>query len=300
MLGRTLGVVAAFALLGGLLVVAQGQADRDRQGSARSGGQTSWLKYLVFLLVVLGMLAAARLGGAAFVVTILALLAVVLVECFRPLGLGASGTFAAVVLGTGIGVSGLAFGAPGVYGAAAAAALMVAVVGSVSRDPRRGATAAAWTITGLLVVATPGAHLLLLSHDSRLFPLFALLFLAVAGADAFAELVGRRWPVGRGFVRASPAKTVSGLVAGLAAGLAIALALAGVLPSLHPAEAVAGATVAVVAGAGGDLVASSFKRAHAIKDFASWLPAHGGVLDRFDSLLVAAAPYYWLLQGMRS
>jgi hypothetical protein len=86
MLGRTLGVVAAFALLGGLLVVAQGQADRDRQGSARSGGQTSWLKYLVFLLVVLGMLAAARLGGAAFVVTILALLAVVLVECFRPLG----------------------------------------------------------------------------------------------------------------------------------------------------------------------------------------------------------------------
>jgi phosphatidate cytidylyltransferase len=87
----------------------------------------------------------------------------------------------------------------------------------------------------------------------------------------------------------SPNKTWEGAVAGCVG--AVAAFVAGkylALPYLGVLEAaVCGAIVGVV-GQMGDLVESLFKRDAGVKDSSTLIPGHGGVLDRFDSLLLSS------------
>ena len=58
--------------------------------------------------------------------------------------------------------------------------------------------------------------------------------------------------------------------------------------------------IAVICGAGavmsmaGDLAASAIKRNHDIKDYGKLIPGHGGIMDRFDSMIVTAPMTYFL------
>ena len=100
----------------------------------------------------------------------------------------------------------------------------------------------------------------------------------------------------------SPAKTIEGAAFGLIASIIITAAflylLAGPRPSLLVAVAVGLALG--VAGEGGDLLESRFKRWVGAKDSGEVIPGHGGVLDRFDSLLLAAPVLYVILLLMWS
>ena len=290
MLARVLLVLPVWFAAGALLVLEQRRA-------RRSPARTGWRKYLVYLGVVVGLLALADAGRMPYAVLVLGILAAALAEFFRAAPVPRPAVLPLVATGLLVAVAGLAGGVHALYGAAVAACCAVLAVGALTRQPERGAAAAAWSVVGLLLVATPGAHLLLLSKAEERFALFAFLFLVVAAGDAFAELVGRRWPSGQGFVPVSPGKTVSGLAGGTVAAIAIALTLGFLRPAWTSAQVAAAAVVLAVAGAAGDLVASSVKRAFGIKDFGSWLPGQGGALDRFDSLLFAAAPFYWLIHG---
>lgn len=149
-----------------------------------------------------------------------------------------------------------------------------------NRHNRGVARAGLAILLGLLVAVSLGSLLL----DPR----GAVLVLLVATCDAFSQLWGRL--LGRHSLapRISPAKSVEGCVGGVATTILIAALAGGVLPGLPLGRRfILGAVVAVAATAG-DLAFSLLKRRLGIKDFASTLPGHGGLLDRFDSLVVAA------------
>jgi len=131
----------------------------------------------------------------------------------------------------------------------------------------------------------------------------AWLFLVIACCwilDTAAYLVGRA--IGRHKLapRISPGKTVEGGIAGLLAAM-IWTAGVGMPLGLTAAQALALGALLGVSGQVGDLCESLLKRRAGVKDSGALLPGHGGVLDRFDSLLFnAPAAFYYLHYVVRA
>ncbi|MBQ3080075.1 MAG: phosphatidate cytidylyltransferase [Clostridia bacterium] len=109
-------------------------------------------------------------------------------------------------------------------------------------------------------------------------------------SDTFALFGGKKFGKHKLSPHISPNKTVEGLICGLTAallsGIAVHYILVAFSASLIPLWAeILTAFVAAVAGAFGDLAASSVKREAGIKDYSNLIPGHGGMLDRADSTL---------------
>jgi phosphatidate cytidylyltransferase len=129
-----------------------------------------------------------------------------------------------------------------------------------------------------------------------------LLFFIVWSSDTAAYYVGTslgRRPLAP---RISPRKTIEGAVGGLAGALAAAfVARAWFIRRLEVRDCVILGLLLGVTGIAGDLVESMLKRGAGVKDSASLVPGHGGILDRVDSLLYAAPVlYYYYCFVMRS
>lgn len=115
------------------------------------------------------------------------------------------------------------------------------------------------------------------------------LFAAIWICDSAAYFAGRAFGRHMMFERVSPKKTWEGASAGcVAAVAAFLLARILVLPYLPLAGAIVCGLVVGVFGQAGDLVESLLKRDAGVKDSSNLIPGHGGVLDRFDSLMFAA------------
>jgi len=115
--------------------------------------------------------------------------------------------------------------------------------------------------------------------------MYALLIVWVADSGAYFS--GRAWGERKLAPSVSPGKTWAGMWGGLAACalLALLVALLAGLPVLPFVAVTVGVGVYSVVG---DLVESLCKRFAGLKDSGTLIPGHGGVLDRFDSLLAAA------------
>lgn len=130
-----------------------------------------------------------------------------------------------------------------------------------------------------------------------------LLFLCVMSADTLAYYVGKS--IGRHPIAPviSPNKTWEGAFAGLAGSvIGACVARAWFFPELPAGHALVLGGVLFAAGFLGDLAESVLKRAAGKKDSSSLLPGHGGVLDRADSLILAAPALYqyyrWFLSDL--
>lgn len=143
--------------------------------------------------------------------------------------------------------------------------------------------------------------LLNLRHLAYGFTWVLLVFLSIWATDTGAFFVGRAFGGRKLLPEVSPKKTVSGAIGGFLLAVIVAV-LFGVWSVgrgtyLWWQFAVVGAVISVF-GQIGDLVESALKRNYMVKDSGWILPGHGGVLDRFDSLLLAAPIAYHLIIGL--
>lgn len=130
-----------------------------------------------------------------------------------------------------------------------------------------------------------------------------LIFICSWGCDTFAYCFGMLFGKHKMAPKLSPKKSIEGAVGGVAGAAALG-ALFGWLMSLTDYLSVAGhapaGEFALICALGalismvGDLAASAIKRNHDIKDYGRLIPGHGGILDRFDSVIFTS-PMIWLL-----
>ena len=187
--------------------------------------------------------------------------------------------------------------------------LTVLLIAMLLAELRRGASKqtvvnTSSTLLGVLYIGWLGSHVVALRELPGTLGVpyaqgmsFALLpFFLAWTCDTAAYLVGRSWGRRRLAPNVSPGKSVEGAVGGLVACvLAAAAARAWFAPYLQLIPAlVLGLLVGVFAQLG-DLVESLLKRDAETKESSSLIPGHGGVLDRFDSILFTAPLVYYFL-----
>ncbi len=151
--------------------------------------------------------------------------------------------------------------------------------------------------TTLLYISVSFTALVLVRYITNGVYMFALVFVASWVCDMFAYFVGRAIGKHKLIEEISPKKTVEGSVGGIVC-TTLAFALYGLIITLFDGPEpnylvllILGFVLSIIAQFG-DLICSLIKREHGIKDYGNIFPGHGGVLDRFDSVLAVAPILY--------
>ncbi|MGB9845975.1 MAG: phosphatidate cytidylyltransferase, partial [Desulfotomaculales bacterium] len=96
----------------------------------------------------------------------------------------------------------------------------------------------------------------------------------------------------------SPRKTIEGAAGGVLGSILVAGAFLFLYPFLSPAPVLGLGFLLGLAAQAGDLVESAFKRQVGVKDAGVLIPGHGGMLDRFDSMLFTVPLVYYYVQKL--
>ena len=152
--------------------------------------------------------------------------------------------------------------------------------------------AASYTMTYYIVLAFTTIPLIRMGQNGEYY--YLLCFLGPWITDTFAYFTGYFFGRHKLIPEISPKKTVEGAIGGVLFCMLFFLLYgfaAGKITGLRPNYLVLGLVGALVSCVSqiGDLIASLIKREHGVKDYSQLFPGHGGVMDRFDSV-VAAAP----------
>ncbi|HVM80935.1 MAG TPA: phosphatidate cytidylyltransferase [Stellaceae bacterium] len=169
---------------------------------------------------------------------------------------------------------------------------IIAVASIPFDEPRGYVQRVALAVFAFFLFGAALGHLGYIANDANYRPLILLLLLAVGINDVAAYVVGKTLGGPKLLPGTSPNKTVSGALGALAITTVVVTLLAepifaGTRMEALPLRIGLGVIVSV-AGQFGDLMLSSIKRDIGIKDMGVAIPGHGGVLDRFNSLLLVA------------
>lgn len=148
------------------------------------------------------------------------------------------------------------------------------------------------------MIALPFSLMLDILHSSDwslsrfvLLAIFVCIWVNDSGAYCVGSLIGKH----KMFPRVSPGKSWEGLVGGVVFSLVAGGVFAWFIPGIAVWRWMLIALTVSAFGNLGDLMESLLKRTIGVKDSGRFMPGHGGVLDRFDSLLLAV-PAVWILQ----
>ena len=171
----------------------------------------------------------------------------------------------------------------------------------LSRGSQRSLENMAITTFGLLYTAVPMALMMMVGFVGREWEparVLAIIFIVWVN-DIFAYLVGCSIGKHKMCPSISPKKSWEGLFGGVLFAVAFAMAVGYMMESNIYAWGGLGAVVAL-SGVAGDLVESMIKREYDVKDSGNVIPGHGGILDRFDALLMAMpfAYVYMMIFGL--
>ncbi len=167
-------------------------------------------------------------------------------------------------------------------------------------------TDAAMTVMGFIYCCAYFAFIILISHMPEGYWYVLSIFTIAWGCDTAAYYGGRFLGKRKLIPEVSPKKTVEGAVTGLFGGAVFTMLLGLLSSRVFGAHVMSPLNFLFMGFLGsffsqvGDLIASMIKRDAGVKDYPKLIPGHGGILDRFDSIILAAVAvflYLTIVQG---
>ncbi len=181
--------------------------------------------------------------------------------------------------------------------------LFVSALFRMENGEKNTIDSSALTLWGIIYIGGLCGYLFMLRMQPSGLIYTYILLAGIWIHDTLAYFIGSRWGYRKFAPQVSPKKSVEGSLAGFLGTITIFFSAAILLPglmSLSPGRAVVLALGISVFGQLGDLMESALKRQVEVKDSGSIIPGHGGILDRFDSLMLAApfVYYYFMFSAM--
>lgn len=151
------------------------------------------------------------------------------------------------------------------------------------------------TITGIFYIVFFSYHVVLVDGTGEYSILLWLIVLTAFGTDIMAYFTGMALGKHKLCPKISPKKTIEGSIGGILGSVILCAVFSWIfVPRLLVHSVIIGILGGVISQFG-DLTASIFKRKMGIKDYGNLIPGHGGILDRFDSLLFTAPMVYYYI-----
>lgn len=150
------------------------------------------------------------------------------------------------------------------------------------------------TLYGLVYVSLLFSYILLISYQPNNIIIW-LVFTTAWGTDTFAYFSGYFFGKKKLCPSVSPKKTIEGAIGGVLGSMIISGVFGYFFLSDYLIIIIFIGAIGSIVAQIGDLSASLIKRYTGIKDFGNLMPGHGGVLDRFDSILFTAPTIYYIL-----
>ena len=148
------------------------------------------------------------------------------------------------------------------------------------------------TLLGIFYIPFLLFHIIYLGNTKYIWLIFIISF----GTDTFAYITGNLIGKRKLSPNVSPNKTIEGSIGGIIGAIVLSLIYANLKDISSPIHIILISLIGSVVSQIGDLTASKVKRYAGIKDYGFIMPGHGGILDRFDSIIFATPVVYYYIK----